>query len=208
MEGVEIDQKIVDLADTYFGLSNAVQVTTYDGRAYLNATDARYDVIMVDAYQDITIPFQMSSVEFFQLVQEHLTEDGVMVVNMNMHTEEYGNINQYLSDTISAVFDTVYTVNVPHTTNRELFATNSVCSMEEQKTLAEELSDPELRTLVQTVLDSMTPYTSTGLLLTDDKAPVELLGMRAIDALIQDELGTYKKLFQEEGLTGLLEQLP
>lgn len=54
----------------------------------------------------------------------------------------------------------------------------------------------------------MTPYTSTGLLLTDDKAPVELLGMRAIDALIQDELGTYKKLFQEEGLTGLLEQLP
>lgn len=80
--------------------------------------------------------------------------------------------------------------------------------MEEQKALAEELSDPELRTLVQTVLDSMTPYTSTGLLLTDDKAPVELLGMRAIDALIQDELGTYKKLFQEEGLTGLLEQLP
>lgn len=208
VEGVEIDQKIVDLADTYFGLSNAVQVTTYDGRAYLNATDARYDVIMVDAYQDITIPFQMSSVEFFQLVQEHLTEDGVMVVNMNMHTEEDGNINQYLSDTISAVFDTVYTVNVPHTTNRELFATNSVCSMEEQKALAEELSDPELRTLVQTVLDSMTPYTSTGLLLTDDKAPVELLGMRAIDALIQDELGTYKKLFQEEGLTGLLEQLP
>ena len=150
----------------------------------------------------------MSSVEFFQLVQEHLTEDGVMVVNMNMHTEEDGNINQYLSDTISAVFDTVYTVNVPHTTNRELFATNSVCSMEEQTALAEELSDPELRTLVQTVLDSMTPYTSTGLLLTDDKAPVELLGMRAIDALIQDELGTYKKLFQEEGLTGLLEQLP
>lgn len=208
VEGVEIDQKIVDLADTYFGLSDAVQVTTYDGRAYLNATDARYDVIMVDAYQDITIPFQMSSVEFFQLVQEHLTEDGVMVVNMNMHTEEDGNINQYLSDTISAVFDTVYTVNVPHTTNRELFATNSACSMEEQKALAEELSDPELRTLVQTVLDSMTPYTSTGLLLTDDKAPVELLGMRAIDALIQDELGTYKKLFQEEGLTGLLEQLP
>ena len=50
VEGVEIDQKIVDLADTYFGLSDAVQVTTYDGRAYLNATDARYDVIMVDAY--------------------------------------------------------------------------------------------------------------------------------------------------------------
>ena len=99
-------------------------------------------------------------------------------------------------------------MNVPHTTNRELFATNAACSVEEQKALADELSDPELRTLVQTVLDSMTPYTATGLLLTDDKAPVELLGMHAIDTLIQDELETYQKLFQEEGLTGLLEQPP
>lgn len=59
-----------------------MSVTTYDGRAYLNAIDKKYDVIMVDAYQDITIPFQMSSVEFFTLVKEHLTDDGVMVVNM------------------------------------------------------------------------------------------------------------------------------
>jgi hypothetical protein len=34
---------------------------------------------MVDAFQDITIPFQMSLVEFFTMVKEHLTEDGVIV---------------------------------------------------------------------------------------------------------------------------------
>ena len=94
IEGVEIDQKITDLAETYFELPKDVEVTTYDGRAYLNAVDKNYDVIMVDAYQDITIPFQMSSVEFFSLVKEHLTEDGVMVVNMNMRGTEEGNINQ------------------------------------------------------------------------------------------------------------------
>lgn len=43
---------------------------------------------MVDAYQDITIPFQMSSKEFFTIVKNHLVEDGIMVVNMNMHTEK------------------------------------------------------------------------------------------------------------------------
>ena len=48
---------------------------TYDGRAYLNTIDEKYDVIMVDAYQDISIPFQMSSVEFFTLVKNHLTEN-------------------------------------------------------------------------------------------------------------------------------------
>ena len=39
---------------------------------------------MVDAYQDITIPFQMSSKEFFTIVKDHLNENGLMVVNMNM----------------------------------------------------------------------------------------------------------------------------
>ncbi len=65
--GVEIDEKITKLAKQYFELSDKVPVTTYDGRAYLQASDKKYDVIMVDAYQDITIPFQMSSVEFFTL---------------------------------------------------------------------------------------------------------------------------------------------
>ena len=67
-----------------------VKVTTYDGRAYLNAIDKTYDVILVDAFQDITIPFQMSSVEFFRLVKSHLKEDGVMAVNLNMRGDGGG----------------------------------------------------------------------------------------------------------------------
>ena len=49
---------------------------------------------MVDAYQDITIPFQMSSTEFFTEVKNHLTEGGVMVVNMNMRSEKEDAINE------------------------------------------------------------------------------------------------------------------
>lgn len=64
IEGVEIDSKITDLAYEYFDMPESVDVTTYDGRAYLQAVDKKYDVILVDAYQDITIPFQMSSTEF------------------------------------------------------------------------------------------------------------------------------------------------
>lgn len=86
--GVEIDEKITELAKKYFELSDKVQVTTYDGRAYLQGIEEKYDVIMVDAYQDITIPFQMLSVEFFTMVKEHLKDNGVMVVNMNMHSDD------------------------------------------------------------------------------------------------------------------------
>ena len=87
---MEIDDRITDLAYAYFDMSDEVQVTTYDGRAYLQAVDSTYDVIQVDAYQDITIPFQMSSTEFFTLVREHLNPGGVMVVNLNMHSDGRG----------------------------------------------------------------------------------------------------------------------
>ena len=125
VEGVEIDEKITQLSRQYFSLPEDIQVTTYDGRAFLNSSDQKYDVIMVDAYQDITIPFQMSSTEFFTLVKQHLNDGGVMVVNMNMRGSKEGNINQYLSDTIGSVFNTVYTVDVAGSTNRELFASDN-----------------------------------------------------------------------------------
>ena len=79
---LRMDEKITDLARTYFQEPEEAAVTTYDGRAYLQTADRTYDVIMVDAFQDITIPFQMASMEFFTLVRDHLNPGGVMVVNM------------------------------------------------------------------------------------------------------------------------------
>ena len=206
IEGVEIDQKITDLAGAYFELPDSITVTTYDGRSYLSAVSETYDVIMVDAYQDITIPFQMSSVEFFTLVREHLNENGVMVVNMNMHSDTEGNINEYLSDTIASVFDHVYTVDVAGTTNRELFATQNPAALEVFEAGRSTIEDPALQEMLRRVADGIMPYEKGDYLLTDDKAPVELLGMQVIDDLIQRELVYYKELFKREGIQGLLQQ--
>lgn len=204
IEGVEIDQKITDLAGKYFNLPDTIDVTTYDGRAYLQAVDKKYDVIMVDAYQDITIPFQMSSIEFFTMVREHLKEDGVMVVNMNMHSEEAGNINDYLSDTIASVFDYVYTADVRGTTNRELFATQNGDVLTALEENTKKLEEEELAAMMSRVNASLIAYKKGEYLLTDDKAPVELLGMNVIDGLIQNEIGYYKEIFKKEGIEGIL----
>lgn len=205
--GVEIDEKITDLSERYFDLPQSVRTVNYDGRAYLQATDERYDVIMVDAYQDITIPFQMSSVEFFTLVKEHLTKDGVMVVNMNMHSSSESSINAHIADTIAAVFPYVYTVDVPGTTNRELFASNHADMISLLETHEGTLSDDALHDLMQEVRGGLVFYEAGERLLTDDRAPVELLGMEVIDSLIQDELGYYKERFQQDGISGILGDL-
>lgn len=207
IQGVEIDEKITELARTYFELPDRVQVTTYDGRAYLNAITEKYDVIMVDAYQDITIPFQMSSVEFFTLVKDHLTEGGVMVVNMNMRGGGDGNINQYLADTIASVFDRVYTVDVRGTTNRELFAMNHGDGPERMTAHRAELADGSLSPMMEHVQSNLTAYEAGNYVMTDDKAPVELLGMRVIDELIRDEVAYYKEIYEQQGIQGVLESL-
>lgn len=207
IEGVEIDQKITDLAGEYFELPDTMEVVTYDGRAYLGATDEKYDVIMVDAYQDITIPFQMSSREFFTMVKEHLNEDGTMVVNMNMHTDREGNINQYLSDTIASVFPSVCTVDVKGSTNRELFASNTADLTAQLEKNMTSLDNSELTAFMTDIAANVTPYEKGDYMLIDDKAPVELLGMQVIDEIIQEEVGYYKEIFQEEGIQGIINSI-
>lgn len=205
--GVEIDESITDLAREYFHLSDNIPVYTYDGRAFLNAIKDKYDVIMVDAYQDITIPFQMSSVEFFTLVKNHLKDDGVMVVNMNMRGDEEGDINQYLADTISSVFKNVCTVNVLNNTNRELFASMNTSLIDSVGEAENSLSDKELKLFINSIKDNFEEYKAGGYIMTDDKAPVELLGMKVIDSLIGEEVSYYKKVYKEQGIAGLMDSL-
>ncbi len=204
-EGVEIDDKITDLAHTYFELPDNIKVTTYDGRAFLGGCNKKYDIIMVDAYQDITIPFQMSSKEFFTLVKEHLSENGVMVVNMNMRSESADGINGWLSDTIASVFGNVYTADVYNSTNRELFASDNSDMIKLLEQNISSLKNEDLHDLMLNVSSSLVRYSAGNRILTDDKAPVELLGMKVIDDIIQEELVYYKEAFAEKGIKGLLE---
>lgn len=141
------------------------------------------------------------------MVKNHLTKDGVMVVNMNMHGSGEGTINQYLSDTIASVFDSVSTVDVAGTTNRELFASDRTDMLDTLRKNTETLTGSELQDLMLSVAEKSQPYEAGDYIMTDDKAPVELLGMRVIDQIIQEEVAYYKQIYEKDGLQGLLEQL-
>ena len=69
--------------------------------------------------------------------------------------------------------------------------------------------DPVLRNQLTKVWSELEPCSASGLdhVLTDDKAPVEVLGMSMIDSLISEELAYYKDLFKEKGLKGLIEEI-
>ncbi len=204
VQGAEIDKKIADIATDYFGLPDSVTVAVEDGRAYLAASKEKFDVIMVDAYQDITIPFQLSSVEFFNEVQAHLKPNGVMVVNLNMTSAEDGSINEYLCDTMASVFKHTVTAPVKGNTNTEAFCTNADDWEETFLRSIVKLKDSNYADMMRTVYSKLTPYEGGSCILTDDKAPVEVLGMRVLDELIGDELNYYKDELKTGGLSALI----
>jgi spermidine synthase len=205
--GVEIDSRITNLAEIYFALPGAEKVATYDGRAYLRAAGEKYDVILVDAYQDITIPFQMSTAEFFTLVRDHLRPGGIMAVNMSMHADGEGSINEALCDTAASVFGSVYTADVPNTTNREMFASADGSFPARLQENIGGLADPALRDMMRGVCSALSRYEPGNMIMTDDRAPVELLGMRVLDGYIEGELSYYKGVYRSGGISGLLSEL-
>ena len=85
----------------------------------------------------------------------------------------------------------------------EFFSGMSVMSAVFSANLPAE-NDPGLRAMMQKVFSTLTAYVPGDYLLTDDKAPVELLGMRVIDELIRDEVAYYKAIYKEGGLKALL----
>ncbi len=55
------------------------------------------------------------------------------------------------------------------------------------------------------VAAGLAAYEPGGYLMTDDRAPVELLGMQVIDELIRSEVEYYRDIYEQEGIPGLLE---
>ena len=78
--------------------------------------------------------------------------------------------------------------------------------------LAEEAArvspDPDLSEMMEQVSSRLSTVGDTnGRVLTDDNAPVELLGMHAIDGIISREAGPYRRILQQEGIQGLIREV-
>lgn len=196
IDGIEIDPRIVELGRKYF----AMQDTDYyaargeaakypnfvthvaDGRVFFAGNERTYDIIGMDAYKQPYIPFHLTTKEFFQTVNAHLTPGGVAVVNAGRPGSDYRLVN-VLASTMSSVFPQVYMIDVPANGNTMLIGVPSdvgdgVANFEANYA---RMQDPTLRTVMQMALDTndrKLPVrrwdgSAESRVFTDDKAPVE-----------------------------------
>ena len=81
---VEIDPVVVDVAKEYFFVPEdepRLEIINEDARVFLTQTDRKYDAIILDAYSGYDIPFHLTTKEFYHILDERLTEDGIIVSN-------------------------------------------------------------------------------------------------------------------------------
>ncbi|MDF2985613.1 MAG: putative spermidine synthase with an N-terminal rane domain [Eubacterium sp.] len=211
-DAVEIDSKIVELSKKYFGVTDD-EATIYetDGRTFLSDKNCgKYDVIMVDAYHDITIPFHMTTKEFFSEVSEHLKPGGIIILNINMKSKGDNPINQYLSQTVRSVMKKVYTCDIKTSTNVLLFASNDKDMLDNfEKNINNLYQENPLHKVSQYVKQNLTEVSDSKLTFTDDLAPVEVLGQSLLNDIVKDELSSFKEMinFEEKGIQGIFDLL-
>ncbi|HEX2944657.1 MAG TPA: fused MFS/spermidine synthase [Clostridia bacterium] len=207
IDGVEIDQKIVDLSKKYFGLTDKdARVYVNDGRTFLSTPQAgKYDIILVDAYHDITIPFHMSTREFFSQVKEHLKPGGVIMININMRSDKSSEVVDYLTQTLRSNMNKVYKFDVPNTTNVFVYSSDNNELLSDYKSNTELLAqDDPLKNLAEAIVENSTEVTDTKYVFTDDLAPVEVLGQKVLNDIVSQELVYFRKELENSG-SGVLD---
>src|SRR5512142_2896328 len=93
-----------------------LNVYVVDGRWGLEQSPYKYDIIAVDAYRPPYIPPHLTTKEFFQIAVNHLTENGVLAINVCRAPNDRLLIND-LAATIRTVLPSTHVIDIPNTFN-------------------------------------------------------------------------------------------
>jgi predicted membrane-bound spermidine synthase len=182
IDGYEIDPEIIRIGKEYFAMDlpnlNAIAM---DGRWGLSNSTKRYSIIGIDAYRPPYIPWHLTTQEFFQIVYDHLQDDGVMVVNVGRSPTDRSLI-EGLVGTIGTIFPSIYVVDVPYSFNSIVYATRQPTEIHNlYDNLIYLWSRPEIHPLLVRAVETAvtnhqpTPQFAAGerVVFTDDHAPIE-----------------------------------
>lgn len=84
IDAVEIDPAVVEVARRFFGVpeDDRLRLHCMDGRRFVQQSREQYDLIILDAYYADSIPFHLTTVEFFRELRPRLRDNGVVAFNI------------------------------------------------------------------------------------------------------------------------------
>ena len=182
IDGIEIDPAIIQAGRDYFALTDPnINLIVGDGRYQLKQLSDRYDLITIDAYKVPYIPWHLTTREFFQEVRDHLTDKGVVAMNVGRAPDDRRLVDA-MTATLLQLYPTVHALDVPGSLNTILVATVQPTKAATLQTNLGQLGevDPLLQEAMETAVASLVPITPSDVIFTDERAPVETI----IDSLV------------------------
>ena len=190
VDTVEIDPAVVEVAKKYFNVTEDAlhKIHTNDARVFLRRTTNLYDVILLDAYATTrygsSLPKQLTTKEFYEIVNSKLTTNGVLAYNVIGQMRGFrASVIGAFYKTMKEVFPQVYCFPAEESQNVVFICTKSKERFDKARVLKEGdaliksgvVTLPTFRTRMQAFWDEVPPSAASSPLLTDDYGPLEPL---------------------------------
>lgn len=81
--GVELDKKTIEIANTYFGLNKLthIEIINNDAQNFVSKTDMKFDLIVIDIFQDNVMPDFLFEEPFISNLHNILDNNGNILFN-------------------------------------------------------------------------------------------------------------------------------
>lgn len=179
---VEIDPALTELAKKHFGLkeNRRLKIIHEDGRTFLNNNIRKYDVIFMDAYKSqLTIPYQLTTLEAVRLQYDALKENGVLLANIISNIR--GKNNLFLLAelrTYREIFPQVFLFAVDDPEDHDRLQNLMLVALKSDIEPSFSNLDSTLNIYLKNKVNY--PFILNLPVLTDDHAPVEFYANKAI----------------------------
>ncbi len=178
----EIDPGVTEAAHRWLSLPHDTDIVTYnmDARIYLmeQAEPNSFDVVFGDAFNDYSVPYHLTTLEFSQLIDAVLTEDGIYMANIIDSGPSGAFFRAYVA-TQQAVFEHIAVI--PSTNNwRESARSTFVVAASHRPIDTSRLPSPFHPLTPEELAEYMDA--APPIVLTDDYVPVDNLMVPVVEA--------------------------
>ena len=164
---VEIDPAVTRVARRFFNLprESSIRTINEDARWFSLHSSETYDVIFIDAFNDLSVPYHLTTREYALMLQRMLRPGGALVVNLVDDFERGRFLRSYVR-TLQTVFGD---------RNVELVMEGEEVKDSERSTFVVVASTSRFPYTDAYVLppEELRRYTARAMILTDDHAPVD-----------------------------------
>jgi spermidine synthase len=181
---IEIDPAVTQAAHRHLGLSPDTRIRSFndDARAFLVdwKDPKRYDIVYGDAFNDLSVPYHLTTVEFNRMIASRLKPDGIYLANV-IDKLEGGEFLKAYAGALRRVFPYTYVLArgdslLPFDRNTYVLMAGRR-PLDRAKLAAATQAQAELFRTTPLADGQLDAYLASGraLVLTDDFAPVDQL---------------------------------